>query len=49
MRVVPSLVACAVAVSLFCLSGIAPTQAEEQPLLSAEIKQVLDAGGPRRR
>jgi hypothetical protein len=46
MRVVPSLVVCVVAVSLFCLSGIAPAQAEEEPQLSAEIKKVLDALGP---
>ena len=32
MRLVPSLVGCVFAVSLFCLSGIAPAQAEEKPL-----------------
>ena len=45
MREAMSLVVCAVAVSLFCLSGITPAQAEEKPLLSAKIQKVLDDEG----
>lgn len=45
MRVVPSLVVSAFALSLCCLPGIAPAQAEDKPALSAEIKKVLDSQG----